>query len=114
MKDMWTWIAVALPLVAWVVLTRLGKISGAQARQLVAAGAQLVDVRTEREFASGHLPGATNVPLDGLRGSAASLATSGKPLIVYCQSGMRSAAAKRILRAAGANQVHDLGAMSRW
>ena len=114
MKDYWNWIPFALLVLIWLSLTRLGKISGARARELVAGGAQLIDVRTEREFESGHLPNATNVPLDALRISAASLAKTGQPLIVYCQSGLRSAAAKRILRGAGASQVHDLGAMSRW
>jgi hypothetical protein len=31
-----------------------------------------------------------------------------------CQSGVRSARAKQLLRAAGAMEVHDLGGMSRW
>ena len=34
-----------------------------KAHQMVEAGAQLVDVRTRREFAGGHLEGAVNIPL---------------------------------------------------
>src|SRR5690349_13648458 len=113
MKDVWTWVLPAVALFAWLALTRLGKISSKRAHELVAAGARLIDVRTESEFAAGHLPGATNVPLDRLRARAADLAREGKPLIVYCASGVRSAGAKRTLRAAGAN-VQDLGAMRRW
>ena len=101
-------------LVGFVVLTRLGKVAPAKARALVEGGALLVDVRTEAEFASGHLPGASNVPLDRLSHRAADLAGKGKPLVVYCASGMRSASAKRILARAGAGEVYDLGAMSRW
>jgi phage shock protein E len=113
MKEVWTWAPAGVALFAWLALTRLGKISSKRAHDLVAAGARLVDVRTESEFASGHLPGATNVPVDRLRARAADLAREGKPLIVYCASGVRSAGAKRALRAAGAD-VHDLGAMRRW
>jgi rhodanese-related sulfurtransferase len=113
MKDIGLWLAPAVALVLWVALTRLGKISGARAHELVAGGAELLDVRTEGEFASGHVDGATNVPLDRLAGQAKGLTSHGKPLVVYCASGVRSAMAKRILRRAGA-EVYDLGAMSRW
>ena len=39
-------------------------ITGDEARRLVADGAMLIDVRSPREFANGHLPGAVNVPID--------------------------------------------------
>ncbi len=114
MNDTLVW---ALPLglvVLFFVFTRLGKVAPAKAHGLVEGGALLVDVRTEAEFASGHLPGALNVPLDRLSGKAAPLVEKGKPIVVYCASGMRSASAKRILARAGAGEVYDLGAMSRW
>ncbi len=107
----------ALPIalvVGFILLTRLGKVAPTKAHALVEGGALLVDVRTEAEFASGHLPGASNVPLDRLSNKAADLVKKGKPLVVYCASGMRSASAKRILARAGAAEVYDLGAMSRW
>jgi rhodanese-related sulfurtransferase len=113
MKDVWTWLPLAGALVAWLALTRLGKISSKRAHELVGAGAQLLDVRSESEFASGHVPGATNVPVDRLSARAAALAQEGRPIVVYCASGMRSGGAKRILHKAGA-EVYDLGAMSRW
>jgi rhodanese-related sulfurtransferase len=76
------------------------------------SGARLIDVRTDAEFASGHVPGATNVPLGQLAGHAGRLASEGQPLVVYCASGVRSAMAKCVLRRAEA-EVHYLGAMSR-
>ena len=108
------WLALGALIVAWLALTRLGKVSSTRAHELVGAGAALVDVRTEAEFASGHLPGAINVPLDRLQKEAATLADLHKPIVVYCASGMRSASAKRVLRGAGAAEVYDLGAMGRW
>jgi phage shock protein E len=101
-------------ILAWLALTRLGKISRARAHELAASGALLVDVRTESEFESGHVPGAVNAPLDRLSKDAPSLVKAGKPIVVYCASGVRSASAKRTLRAAGAAQVYDLGGMGRW
>jgi rhodanese-related sulfurtransferase len=111
--DSWRWVLPVGLVLGWIVLTRLGKISSERARELVAGGAVLIDVRSESEFASGHLPGATNVPLGSLSAQASELAGRGKPIVVYCASGMRSAGAKRLLRTAGAD-VYDLGAMSRW
>ena len=114
MNNAWTWAVPLILVLAWLVVTQLGKVSSSRARELVAGGAELIDVRTRGEYAQGHLPGAKNVPLDELSAQAGSLATAGKPLVVYCQSGVRSARAKHLLRRAGASDVHDLGAMSRW
>jgi phage shock protein E len=92
----------------------LGKVPLAKAKELVAAGAALVDVRTPGEFASGHIPGALNVPLQELETRLSELGDKAGPVVVYCASGMRSASARGILRRAGYLQVHDLGAMRRW
>jgi rhodanese-related sulfurtransferase len=114
MNNAWSWLVVVGFAVAWLGFTRLGKISNAKAHELVASGAILIDVRTVGEFAQGHLPGARNVPLQELSNEAPALMSEHQPIVVYCASGMRSAVARRILRAAGGEQVHDLGAMSRW
>jgi phage shock protein E len=87
-------------------------VSLEEARELQARGARLVDVRTPEEFASGHLPGAVNVPFDAMEGRAlAELAPVDAPVVVYCHSGKRSARAAATLKALGFGQVHDLGAM---
>ncbi len=100
--------------VGWfVVKPMFGRVSPEQARKLVADGAKLIDVRTRGEFASGHVAGAVNIPLSEIGRAATDLAKDGKPLVLYCQSGMRSSSAARVLRKAGLT-VHDLGAMSRW
>jgi rhodanese-related sulfurtransferase len=109
-----SWVVLAIAVIAWLVLTRLGKITGERARSLVANGARLVDVRTEAEYAGGHLTGAVNVALGRLRTSAPELAADGRPVVVYCASGLRSARARQILRGSGVREVHDLGAMGRW
>lgn len=79
----------------------------------VRAGALILDVRSAREFASGHLPGALNVPhtkvrerLDEIREAAA-----GRPVRVHCLSGFRSYLAHRVLTQAGFDSANLSGGL---
>lgn len=93
--------------------TTAGAESGGQrARAMVAAGATLVDVRTPGEYASGHVEGATNIPVDELEGRMSEIA-SDRPVVVYCRSGARSSRAAAALEARG-YEVFDLGPMTAW
>ncbi|MFD4371572.1 rhodanese-like domain-containing protein [Streptomyces sp. NPDC058486] len=76
----------------------------------------VVDVRTPAEYASGHLPGALNVPLDSLgRALPALKAAAGRgDLLVVCQSGSRSAAARDRLAAHGVTALDLAGGTSGW
>lgn len=56
----------------------------------------LLDVRTQAEYARGHIDGAVNIPLDSLRERLQEL-EPGKPVYVNCHSGLRSYIACRIL-----------------
>ena len=60
----------------------------------------LLDVRTPEEFASGHIPGAVNIPVDDLRSRLAELPRDRK-IAAYCQVGQRGYLATRILLQAG-------------
>jgi rhodanese-related sulfurtransferase len=84
-----------------------------EAKALVANGALLLDVRTREEFASGHVPGATNIPVQELGARLGELKPAKQTIVVYCRSGGRSASAASVLRQAGYT-VCDLGAMSNW
>jgi rhodanese-related sulfurtransferase len=53
-------------------------------RELLAAGAQLVEVLPAAEFAEAHLPGAINLPLKALTPTAARQLDRTQPVIVYC------------------------------
>lgn len=106
-------VGVAVVLGFWL-LRRMGQIPSAQARRLVEAGARLVDVRTPDEFASSHLPGAINVPLQELSVRIKSLGAKQTPVVLYCASGTRSAMAQSILRREGFEKVFNLGSMARW
>lgn len=87
---------------------------GKKARELVAQGAALVDVRTTQEFTGGHLPGAVNIPLHELPARVDEVGPRDRPVVVYCLSGGRSAQAAGFLRSAGFRQVMNLGPMAAW
>lgn len=63
-------------------------------------GTILVDVRNIDEFNNVHIQGSINLPLDTLRCGMNQLKQDSK-LIVFCQSGVRSYNAERILKQAG-------------
>lgn len=73
----------------------------------------LIDVRTPDEFASGHLHGAVNIPVESLA-SRLSEVPNGQPIIVYCRSGNRSATASQVLAQAGYSSIYDLGGINDW
>lgn len=56
----------------------------------------MLDVRTDREYAAGHIPNSIHIPLDSLREHVSELDPC-KPIYVNCQSGLRSYLACRIL-----------------
>jgi phage shock protein E len=53
-------------------------------RELVAGGAQLVEVLPEDEYREEHLPGAIGIPLARLDRDSAARLDPGRPVIVYC------------------------------
>ena len=63
---------------------------------------QCVDARSAEEFAGGHLKDAINLPLRDIRESCLAI-DPGKPVVVYCDGGGRSAAATFLLRERGFN-----------
>ena len=103
-----------IPLFIIFFLLRGKRIPSAEAKKLVADGALLVDVRTASEFASGHLDGAKNIPLDQLQSRLDELGDKEKAIILYCRSGARSNAALKTLKGAGFSDAHNLGPMSAW
>ena len=80
-------------------------------KELVANGATIVDVRSKGEYQSGHIKNSINIPLDTLQ-SQLSKIKKDKPVITCCASGMRSAAAKSVLKSAGYAEVYNGGGWS--
>lgn len=75
----------------------------ADVEKVLASGALVLDVRTPGEFASGHFPGALNIPHTELRGRLDEVraAAGERPVRVLCAAGVRSLIAHRVLVQAG-------------
>ena len=81
--------------------------------QLVKAGAVIIDVRSRSEFDGGNINGSVNIPLDQLQNNLAKLKNKNQAIITCCASGMRSAAAKALLKSNGYLFVYNGGGWSR-
>lgn len=74
----------------------------------------VVDIRSEKEWQSGHIDGSVNIPLNHLRERTAQLPAS-EPFVVHCEGGYRSAIAVSLLEQAGFDNAMDLvGGFKAW
>ncbi|WP_460319983.1 rhodanese-like domain-containing protein [Paenibacillus sp. YSY-4.3] len=74
----------------------------------------VIDVRETSEYMRGHIPDAKNIPLSQLQGRLGEIPQN-KDLLLYCQSGMRSKNAARILSKNGYSRLsHLAGGISSW
>lgn len=74
----------------------------------------VIDVRRRSEFASGHVPGAMNIPLAELPEQVSKI-PSGWPLAVICAAGYRSTIAKGILERRGLKPLMNVkGGTAAW
>ena len=86
----------------------------ALAARLAAGDVHILDVRHDNEWEAGHIPGAAHVPLGHLAARRAEIPT-GRPLVVHCKSGTRSAIAVSVLHRLGYTGVTDLpGGFDAW
>ncbi len=67
----------------------------------------VLDIRGQAEWAAGHLPGVSNIPL-GFLPERMGQVPNGRPLVVHCQSGGRSAIAASVLLAHGRRDILNL------
>lgn len=118
----WQWSLLALVSGSWWVvetiraLTDRSRLTPLQATLMInQEGAVAVDVRSDSEYQSGHLPGAIFVPLERIPDDKALQKVKNRPLILYCESGARSAVALKKLRRAGFEKVYHLvGGLAEW
>jgi phage shock protein E len=75
----------------------------------------LLDVRTESEYKSKHIPNSKLIPLDELENRAEEeLTDKNAVILVYCRSGNRSKTASKKLLDLGYQNVYDLGGIIDW
>lgn len=75
----------------------------------------LLDVRSEAEYAGGHIPGAICIPDNEINTRAETeLPDKTQLILVYCRSGWRSQNAAAALAAMGYENVKDFGGILDW
>ena len=79
------------------------ELAAAQARGAVT----VIDVRGRAEWEAGHLPGVANIPVGHLVQRMSEI-PRGRPVVVHCQAGTRSAIAASVLQAHGVAEVVNL------
>lgn len=74
----------------------------------------VVDVRSEKEWKTGHVAGSLNIPLNHLRERISEIAKD-RAVVVHCEGGYRSAIAASLLAGAGRPDVYDMvGGFKAW
>lgn len=111
----WTsWLILLSIIVIFLLIRRIGQLSEPKAREFLQQGALVIDVRSEQEFAARHLRGAINIPVDRVDNLAPHrLKDRNQVLLLHCESGMRSAAARRKLARLGFTRAYNLGSYGR-
>ena len=92
-------------------------ISAQEAKKIMDSetGYVILDVRTEEEFAEGHIPGAILIPDYEIEAKAEQILTDKNQLIlVYCRSGRRSKIASEALVSLGYTNIREFGGIIDW
>ena len=89
------------------------EVSPSEAKQLIDSGAQIIDVRTDVEYAAGHIPGSRHVLLAEVQSEAEGMDRE-KPVILYCRSGDRSAMPAEAFAASGWDAHSIAGGLEAW
>ncbi len=104
----------------WLLIKLLGILGRWGIKQITVKeldqkkGMMLLDVRTDKEYEQGHIPGAVHVPLSDI-GDKVKKLKKDKDLVVYCQSGNRSIWAIKRLMGMGYRNLFNLkGGYSAW
>jgi rhodanese-related sulfurtransferase len=115
LQDNWMLVALAVVSGAMLVWNFIGgSLSGVEqadtlkATRLYNDDALILDVREDKEYASGHIPKAKHIPLGKLASRIQELEKhKNRPILVTCRSGHRSARACGMLKKAGFETVYN-------
>lgn len=94
----------------------VGEVQPAEAVQKInREDALVLDVREDNEYRAGHIPNARHIPLSQLAGRLSELEQfKGRPIVVNCRSGARSASACGTLSKAGFTVFNLRGGIIAW
>ena len=106
--------------VIYLILRLLGILSRWGIKQLSPKdldqkkGMVVLDIRTDKEYENGHIPGAINVPLSEIGDKVKKLKKE-KDIVVYCRSGNQSIWAIKRLMGMGYKNLYNLkGGYGAW
>lgn len=70
---------------------------------------KIIDVRSKNEYRENHLNGSVNIPLSDIKQKIEKIVPNkDRKILLYCQSGLRSKKAIRILEKLGYNNLYNL------
>ena len=113
-RQTWKYLAIAaFATIALTIAAGIGyarwsplHVSDNEARRRIGAGAAVLDVRSDPEFALSHYPGSVHIPVDRLDSQADGVLTSkSQPIIIYCSTGKRARSAAEHLQRLGYSNV---------
>ena len=93
------------------------QISSSEAIEMMSenTGYQIVDVRTQAEYAGGHIPDAICIPNESIDENVTSmLPDKDQMLFIYCRSGNRSKQAANKLANLGYTNIYEIGGINSW
>jgi rhodanese-related sulfurtransferase len=88
-------------------------VDPARAAELLAAGAEAIDVRRPEEWDLGRIAGARSIEVNQLAGEAETISRD-HAVVFYCRSGSRSALAAAAFRQAGWDAYNLDGGLEAW
>ena len=115
-----TYILIAVLIVGFLFYSRaqanVPTISPEEAREyLTNSNYQFIDVRTDGEYDSGHIPNSIHIPLHQIQDRMSEIdSLKNKNIIAYCRSGARSSKATKILVKAGFDVLNLSGGVLSW
>jgi sulfur-carrier protein adenylyltransferase/sulfurtransferase len=99
------------------IKSRIAEVDPSEVREQLQNGTLVLDVREAEEWSTGHIPGAKHVPKSFLESRIEGAVTDrGQHVILYCQSGNRSAwAARTMMDDLGFTNVESMtGGITLW
>jgi len=93
---------------------KMGALSASSLKgKMKSGGPVVIDTRPEKEFLTGHIPGARNMPLENLKGLISGL-TAGSELVVYDRQNTRAVEAVKLLSSEGFKVSELTGGLQVW